>query len=113
LRRRDSYADEQYTLLKPLENANSSELLCTILLFLDASSLTLFNGAPNFGPEWLVFFEETFATFSTYLATDDERIRSLANTVARKIMSEGTVSFWRKTRSVGSKPFKYNFWKTT
>ncbi|KAG4440411.1 hypothetical protein IFR05_004104 [Cadophora sp. M221] len=113
LRRRDSYADEQYTLLKPLENANSSELLYTILLFLDASSLTLFNGAPNFGPEWLVFFEETFATFSTYLATDDERIRSLANTVARKIMSEGTVSFWRKTRSVGSKPFKYNFWKTT
>ncbi|KAH7346669.1 hypothetical protein BKA65DRAFT_282221 [Rhexocercosporidium sp. MPI-PUGE-AT-0058] len=113
LRRRDSYADEQYTLLKPLENANSADLIYTILLFLDASSLSLFNGAPNFGTEWLVFFEDTFATFSTYLATDDERIRSLANTVARKIMSEGTVSFWRKTRSVGSKPFKYNFWKTT
>ncbi|PVH71158.1 hypothetical protein DL98DRAFT_660794 [Cadophora sp. DSE1049] len=113
LRRRDSYADEQYTLLKPLENANSADLIHSILLFLDASSLTLFNGAPNFGPEWLVFFEETFATFSTYLATDDECIRSLANTVARKIMSEGTLSFWRKSRSVGSKAFKHNFWKTT
>ncbi|KAL2069744.1 hypothetical protein VTL71DRAFT_14423 [Oculimacula yallundae] len=113
LRKRDSYADEQYTLLKPLEVASSSNLIYTILLFLDASSLTLFNGAPNFGPEWLLFFEETFATFSTYLATDDERIRSLANTVARKIMTEGTAAFWRKSKNGGSKSFTQNFWKTT
>ncbi|CZT46168.1 related to NEUROFIBROMIN [Rhynchosporium secalis] len=113
LRRRDSYADEQYTKLKPLEVANSADLVYTILLFLDASSLTLFNGAPSFASDWLISFEETFATFSTYLATDDERIRNLANTVARKIMSEGTMSFWRKSKGGDSKPFTQKFWRTT
>ncbi|CAL3962410.1 unnamed protein product [Diplocarpon coronariae] len=112
-RQRESYPDDQYNLLKPLDVSESADLIYSILSFLEASSLTLFNGAPKFGLEWISFYEEIFTSFTVYLAAEDERIRSLANTVARKIMMEGTVTFWRKSQSLGLKTFKYNFWKTT
>ncbi|KAK2628011.1 hypothetical protein QTJ16_002657 [Diplocarpon rosae] len=112
-RQRDSYPDGPYTFLKPLDTSDSADLIYSILSFLEASSLTLFHGAPKFGPEWISFCEEIFSSFTVFLAAEDERIRSLANTVARKIMVEGTVTFWRKSQSLGLKTFKYNFWKTT
>ena len=88
-------------------------MIYSILVFLDSSPLTIFYGAPNSGAEWIAFFEDNFASFTTYLITDDERIRYLANTVARKIMTEGSVALWRKSKSLGSRTFKYNFWRTT
>jgi len=112
-RTRDSYPDEQYTSLKPLDVSNSTDLVYAILVFLDASPLTLFNGSTVHGPEWLAFFEDIFSAFATYLVTDDQRTRHLMNTVARKIMTDGTRSLWRKSKAMGPRNFKYNFWKTT
>jgi neurofibromin 1 len=88
-------------------------MIHSILVFLDASPLTIFIGAPDDGAEWTHFYEEIFRSFMGYLVSDDERIRHLTNTVARKIMSEGSVSLWRKSQSVGSDTFTQNFWKST
>jgi neurofibromin 1 len=88
-------------------------MIYSILVFLDASPFALFIGAPNNGPDWILFFEDIFTSFTTYLVTDDERIRYLTSKVARKIMTDGSVTLWRKSKSLGSRTFKYTFWKTT
>jgi neurofibromin 1 len=88
-------------------------VIYNILVFLDASPLTLFMGAPNNGADWAHFFEDIFSSFMAYLITDDDRIRCLTHTVARKIMTDTSVSLWRKSQSVGSQTFKQNFWKST
>lgn len=110
---RDSYHDEHYALLKPLEANSSMDMIHSILLFLDASPLTVFIGAPDDGADWGHFFEDVFASFMAYLVTDDERIRCLTNNVARRIMTEGSITFWRASQSFGSQSFKINFWKST
>jgi neurofibromin 1 len=88
-------------------------MVYSILLFLDASPLTIFVGAPENGAEWSSFYKDIFRSFMGYLVADNERTRYLANTVARKIMTEGSVSLWRKSQSLGSDTFTYNFWKST
>lgn len=113
MRPRDSYPNEQYTLLKPLEVNTSSDIVYSILVFLDASPLTLFLGAPDNGPEWTLFFEDIFTSFTTYLVLDEERIRYMTNVVARRIMTNGAVTLWHKSKSLGTRTFKYNFWKST
>ena len=102
---RDSYPD--------VEVPASPEMIHSILLFLDASPLTIFVGAPDNSAEWTQFFQDVFKSFMGYLVTDDERIRYLTNTVARKIMTKGSVSLWRKRQSVVSASFTHNFWKST
>jgi neurofibromin 1 len=111
--RRDSYPDEHFTLLKPLEVTNSTDMTYSILSFLDASPLTLFTGAPNDSDDFILFYEDVFASFTTYLLTDDDRIRFLTNTVARKIMTECSGPLWQKSQSLGPRTFKHNFWKST
>ena len=113
MKAQDSYSDEQYTLLKPLEVTSSTDVIYSILVFLDASPLTLFMGAPSNGAEWSRFFEDIFSSFMAYLITDDKRIRYLTNTVARKIMTDTSLSLWRKSQNVGSQTFKLDFWKST
>lgn len=70
-------------------------------------------GAPEDGAEWIHFYEDVFASCMKYLVVEDERIRYLANTLARRIMSEGSVYLRRKSQAVGSRTFKHNFWKST
>ena len=88
-------------------------MVYNILLFLDASPLTIFIGAPENGAEWTNFFEDIFRSFMGYLVTDDERTRYLTNTVARKIMTDGSMALWRKSQSLGLDTFTHNFWKST
>jgi len=111
--RRNSYPDEQFTLLKPLEITYSSDMTYSILSFLDASPLTLFTGAPSDSENFIAFYEDVFASFTTYLITDDDRVRFLTNRVARKIMTECSGPLWHKSQSQGSRTFNYNFWKST
>ena len=88
-------------------------MIYSILSFLDASPLTLFTGAPHDSDDFVVFYEEIFASFTTYLMTDDDRIRCLTNAVARKIMTECTGPLWQKGQSPGPQPSRHNFWKST
>ena len=107
------FSDDHYTLLKPLSTSVTSDMTYHILVFLDASPLSLFIGAPEDGAEWVYRFEEVFASLMQYLVADDERIRHLANTVARKVMSEGGVALRRKVHTVSSQAFRLNFWRLT
>lgn len=88
-------------------------MVYSILVFLDASPLTVFIGAPDDGAEWGRFFQEVFASFMAYLVTDDERLRHLTNIVARKIMTEGSVAIWRSSENLATQSFKLNFWTST
>jgi neurofibromin 1 len=93
--------------------ASSTDMIYSILAFLDASPLTLFNGAPNDSDDFILFYEDIFASFTTYLITDDDRIRFLTNAVARKIMTECSGPLLQKGHSLGPRASKYNFWKST
>jgi len=88
-------------------------MIYSILVFLDAAPLTVFTGAPDDNAEWSHFFEDIFASFMAYLVADDERIRTLANTVSRKIMTEGSMDLWRTNQHFGARSFKINFWRST
>lgn len=89
------------------------DLTHAILHFLIASPLTLFVGSPDTAPEWVAFIEDIFNALSTYLVVDDARTRDLANVAAQKIMIDGTRALFQKSKALGSRTFKYNFWKTT
>jgi neurofibromin 1 len=110
---RESYSEEPYPILKPLEVTSSSDMIYNILLFLDASPLTLLVGAPDKPDEWIKFFEGTLAHFLNYLITDDERIRHMTCTVARKLMTEGTIAIHRRIEAAEVGVFKQTFWKTS
>jgi neurofibromin 1 len=99
--------------LKPLEVATSSDMMYNILLFLDASPLTLLVGAPHKADEWVKFFEGTLTSVTNYLITDNERIRRMTCTVARKLMTEGTSAIHRRIDESEAEIFKRTFWKTS
>jgi neurofibromin 1 len=110
---RDSYPDESYTLLKPLESTASSDVLYSILTFLDASPLTLYAGAPHNVSGWMRFFEDTLGNFVQYLVSDDDRIRYMASAVSRKLLITGTRSIKQRSESLELKSYGHNFWKST
>lgn len=110
---RDPYSDEQYSLLKPLDSSLPPEMVYGIFVFLDASPLTLFIGSPAVGAEWQYFFDDVFASTVKHLTAEDERIRYMANNVARKVMSDGSVPFWHRSHAGSSRLFINNFWKST
>lgn len=84
-----------------------------ILIFLNLLPLTLFEGAPTDIGEHDEFFEEIFASFVSCLDTDDERTRHLTSSVARKLMSDESVSLLRKSLESGSQNFQKIFWRST
>ena len=110
---REQYSNDQYSLLKPLDTSLPPEMVYNILIFLDASPLTLFIGSPEVGAEWQYFFDDVFASTMKHLTADDEQVRYMANNVARKVMSDGSLPFWQRSRPDGSRLFIHNFWQST
>jgi neurofibromin 1 len=123
---RDSYPDEQFTLLKPVEPTNSSDIICSVLTFLDASPLTLYAapsatvyaGGSTTGEAWDRFIEKTLNNFVSWLVSDDARIRYMANSVTRKLLVNGTRSLkLRRERIEGGTfdphTYKHNFWRSS
>ncbi|RDW66243.1 hypothetical protein BP6252_09878 [Coleophoma cylindrospora] len=110
---RDSFPDEHYTLLKPLESVPSTDLIYNILLFLDASPLTLFEGAPTEDADWDQFFDELCQTFTKYLMTEDEQVRDITSSVVRRLMSVGGITQWRAEEMHGYDLMRTNFWRSS
>jgi hypothetical protein len=111
---KDSYPDEQSTLSKPPEMTLSKEMIIAILVFLDTSPLAIFAGeSPQNGTEWSESFENIFKFIIRYLITDDDRIRHLANTFVRKVLTDSTAALWQKSQSFGLTTFKSRFWQST
>lgn len=61
--------------------------------------------------EWQSFFNDV--SIMKHIASDDERVSYMANNVTRRIMSDGSVPFWRRCRPDGSRLFINNFWQST
>ena len=113
LKTREPPHEEQYTLLKPLEVSTSSDIIYSILIFLEASPLTPFIGAPENGVAWHEFFQEVFSSFKPLLVSDDERVRNLSSIVALRLLTDGTMTLWHRSKVLGNRTFRYSFWQTT
>jgi len=108
---KDPYT-EDYAASKP-SSTLPNEIVYNILLFLDSSPLTLFMGAPPGGPEWQVFFDDIFASSMKYLVSEDERVRRVMNTVTRRLLSDGSLSFWKRSRGHGERLVIQNVWRSS
>jgi neurofibromin 1 len=104
--------EEQYTASKLLDSSNSSDIAYNILVFLEASPLTLFTrGTPS--PTNQPISEEMLQFFTSYLISGHGRLRYLANIIACKIMTEGTIPLYRMSKNTGLYEFRHRFWKAT
>ena len=88
-------------------------MIYSILLFLNASPLTVFLGTSEGGSDMARYFKDVFESFIIYIVTDDERVRYLTSIIARKIMTEGTLANWRANGNVCSELLRLNFWRST
>jgi hypothetical protein len=103
-----------YAMRKQSGDQAQTELLYSILRYLNARPLAMFDAAPPLGsPEYSEFYEDTFASFTACLASDDELVRSLTSNVARKLLADNTLFLLRRNIASGSDGFSLRFWKTT
>jgi neurofibromin 1 len=84
-----------------------------ILILLNLVPLILFEGAPTDIGEYDNFFEDVLASLVACLETDDERIRYLTSTIARKLMSDGSVFLLRRSVDSGARNFRAKFWRSS
>ncbi|KAH8816296.1 hypothetical protein F5884DRAFT_217036 [Xylogone sp. PMI_703] len=108
----DTNSGDQYSISKSLDS-DTIELIYCILEFLQASPLSIFSGAPSDAIEWSRFFDDILASFSVYLVADDSQIANSANAFARMLMTDGSIMLWQRSKSLGSRTFKHNFWKSS
>ncbi|TVY93314.1 Neurofibromin [Lachnellula willkommii] len=111
-RPRDSYPVEQYTLHKPLENA-TSDIIFSVLTFLEASPLTLRAGIPAGSAAWHYNVEKILDSFVFYLVSDDDRIRKTACTVTRKLLINGARALELRSNNFDLHAYRDTFWKST
>lgn len=88
-------------------------MICSILEFLNASPMTLFQGEPSDPDEGDLFFQNNFESFMACMVVADESIRRLAMGVAPHLFTEKTVSRYGETSRLTTQRFKANFWKLT
>lgn len=110
---RDSYPDEQYTLLKPPGSVTSSDVTYCIFAFLDASPMTLYAGAPSHPNGWAGFVEEVLTSYVSYLVSDDDRIRYIARAASHKLLISGTHAISHRSEAFEVETYRANFWKAT
>jgi neurofibromin 1 len=84
-----------------------------ILILLNLVPLTLFEGAPSDIIEYDNFFDDILASLVACLETDDERIRFLTSTIARKLMSDGSAVLLRRSLDSGANNFRTKFWRSS
>ncbi|TQS39320.1 hypothetical protein Golomagni_00158 [Golovinomyces magnicellulatus] len=109
----EANSEEQNKAAKPAENNFSPDMILSIMEFLNISPLTLFVGSPPIGPEWLKYFEETFGVFTQLIVFEEEHIRYLARSISLKLMSDGTLCIWRRSKGIANRMLRYNFWKSS
>ena len=89
-------------------------MICNILVFLDASPFTLFEGPPDTDQERNQFFEDNFVAFTSCLVSSNESVRKLAMRVAKRLFADKDIlQPLRASKRIDSQDFKSNFWKLT
>lgn len=91
----------------------SNTMICSILEFLNASPMTLFEGEPDDEDDGDVFFQDNFESFLACMVVEDETVRRLAMGVAPRLFTEKNLSRYKKTSKLSTQKFKPNFWKLT
>ncbi|CAK7217430.1 Ras GTPase activating protein ira2 [Sporothrix eucalyptigena] len=88
-------------------------MICSILEFLNASPMTLFQGEPGDQDSGDLFFQDNFESFMACMVVADESVRRLAMGVAPRLFTEDTVARYKKMSGHVTQKFKPNFWKLT
>lgn len=88
-------------------------MICSILEFLNASPMTLFQGEPSDPDDRDKFFQDNFESFMACMVVADESVRRLAIGVAPHLFTEDTVARYCGTSQLATKRFKTTFWKLT
>ena len=110
----DMYVGDQPSPRKIADSGSPIAMIRNILDFLDASPMTLFEGAPEDSSEREVFFESNIESFISCMTAADESVRRLAGRVAKKLFADTSVmTLVRASKRLASPQFKANFWKLT
>ncbi len=110
----DMYIGEHAHARKAAEFSSSIIMICNILNFLDASHLTLFQGAPDESSSRDRFFESNFESFISCMIASDAFVRRLAVGVAGHLLAdESILQSVRASERLDSQQFKTNFWRLT
>lgn len=104
---------DQFAIPKLTEALPSTILTFKILVLLNLVPMTLFEGAPADSIEYDKFFEDVLASLVACLETDNERIRHLTSSLARKLMSDGSAVMLRRSLDSGANDFRAKFWTSS
>ena len=97
---------------KAIESASSTNMVCNILNFLNASPMTLFEGPPSDKADREPFYVENFSSLVSCVVAANESVRRLAAGVARRLFDEGTMlKTLREFHGLDSPRFKSRFWR--
>jgi neurofibromin 1 len=98
---------------KPADTVSATNLTYRTLIFLNIVPLTLFEDAPADTDEYDKFFEDILGPLIACMDTDDERIRYLTSSIARKLMSNGSVFRLQKELDSTPEASRAKFWRSS
>ncbi|KAJ9149291.1 GTPase-activator protein for ras-like GTPase [Pleurostoma richardsiae] len=108
----DVYFGDQASQRRVAESGSVINKTCSILTFLDASPMTLFEGPPQDRDERDRFFEDNFESFVSCMIAGNETIRQLAVPVAKRLLADDKLlKSLRASERITSQEFKSHFWK--
>ena len=86
-------------------------IVCSILDFLDAHPMTLYEGPPEDPTQSELFYQTNFESFMSCMITANDHIRRRAVKVAKKFLSnEELLVKLREAKVLNLKVIKQNFW---
>ena len=108
----DAFIGDQGPQRKAIESISSINMVCNILNFLDASSMTLFEGPPIDQTERDRFYLENFESIVSCVMAPNESVRRLAVGVAKQLLASDQVLLsLRASNGLDAADFKTNFWR--
>lgn len=86
-------------------------MVYSMLIFLEISPTSQFEDTATDVDAYKKISDDNFAAFIACVGTDDERIRSLTSSVARKFLNDGSTFLLRE--SLQAENFRLTFWERT
>jgi neurofibromin 1 len=89
-------------------------VICSILKFLAASPLSLFESMSLDAKNSDTFYEEIYESFVSCLVTANDTVRTLSRPLAERILpTNGLLASVRQATPLDSDGFKLKFWRLT
>lgn len=106
----DAYVNQKIAQRKAVESASSVGMTCNILHFLDASPMTLFEGAPSDVAGRDRFRRENLNSLVSCVIAANDAVRRLATHVAEQLSDAQVLAL---PKCPESQAFKLHFWRLT